>query len=195
MSSTNRSNARNEHISDYYVTPINKIKEFLNEIIKYEPDIFNGYILDPCAGGDYTHPMSYPKALVSMGVSLENIITVDIRKDSLADIREDYLSINCPGDFKLIITNPPFAIAKDIIIKALNDVKDNGFVIMLLRLNYMGGQLREDLWKSQMPKYIFVHNRRMSFTDDGKTDSIEYAHFVWQKGYYPEFSKTKIIYS
>jgi len=179
------------------VTPIDKIKEFLKEVVKYEPDIFSEYILDPCAGGDSKHPMSYPEALKQIGVNNDDYITtIDIRKDSLAEFKLDYLSLDCPkGQFKTIITNPPFAIAKDIIIKALNDVKDNGFVIMLLRLNYMGGQLREDLWKSQMPKYIFVHNRRMSFTDDGKTDSIEYAHFVWQKGYYPEFSKTKIIYS
>lgn len=33
-----------------------------------------------------------------------------------------------------------------------------------------------------MPKYCYVHHKRMGFTDDGKTDSIEYAHFVWQKG-------------
>ncbi|HBF3986180.1 TPA: hypothetical protein KOD80_004273 [Clostridioides difficile] len=46
-----------------------------------------------------------------------------------------------------------------------------------------------------MPKYIFVHNRRMSFTDDGKTDSIEYAHFVWQKGYNPKFSQLKVLIS
>lgn len=196
MSSTNRSSAREEHIADYYVTPVYKIKEFLNEFIKYEPTAFDGYIIDPCAGGDNKHPMSYPKALEEVFNDKNyKIFTMDIRDDSLANFKCDYLKTDIPTKPDTIITNPPFAIAKDIINKALNDVKDNGFVIMLLRLNYMGGQLREDLWKTQMPKYIFVHNRRMSFTDDGKTDSIEYAHFVWQKGYYPEFSKTKIIYS
>ena len=91
------------------------------------------------------------------------------------------------------ITNPPFALAREIIDKALKDVKDNGFVIMLLRLNYFGGKLREDLWKSHMPKYAFVHNKRLSFTDNGKTDSIEYMHCIWQKGYYPEFCQLKVI--
>ncbi len=83
----------------------------------------------------------------------------------------------------------------DIINKALNDVREGGFVIMLLRLNYLGGKVRQRLWGNNMPKYIFVHNRRMSFTDDGKTDSIEYAHFVWQKGYNPKFSQLKVLIS
>jgi hypothetical protein len=193
MSSTNRSNARDTHIADYYVTPVDKIKEFLDEFIKCEPNAFNGYVLDPCCGGDSNHEMSYPKALESIGVNSDNIVTVDIRKNSKAEIREDYLTIDCPGDFQTIITNPPFNIAREIIEKSLNDVKNNGFVIMLLRLNFFGGNLRKDMWDKQLPKYAFVHHRRMSFTDNGKTDSIEYMHCVWQKGYYPEFTQLKII--
>jgi hypothetical protein len=203
LSSTNRSNARKKHISDYYVTPINKILDFLHGFNKYE-DIFvkqgrdkNGkpypLILDPCAGGDANHPMSYPVALQQIGINPDNIITIDIRQDSRADIKEDYLEIDCPGDFDVIITNPPFNLAREIIEKALNDVNDGGFVIMLLRLNFFGGKLRKDMWDRQMPKYAFVHNRRMSFTDDGKTDSIEYMHAVWQKGHYPEFTQLKVI--
>lgn len=191
MSSTNRSDSRDLHIADYYVTPINKIEDFLKEFIKYEKSA-ESRILDPCAGGDKDHPMSYPNAI-------QNVLhikadTLDIREDSLAEIKGDYLNLNTKDKYNIIITNPPFNIARDIIEKALDDVKENGFVIMLLRLNFLGGKLRQDLWKKQLPKYIFVHNRRMSFTDNGKTDSIEYAHFAWQKGCYPDFSQLKVIY-
>lgn len=44
-----------------------------------------------------------------------------------------------------------------------------------------------------MPVTAYVHNRRMSFTDDGKTDSIEYMHAVWKKGEKPEYTRLKII--
>lgn len=194
MSSTNRSNARETHVSDYYITPVNKIVEFLSEFNKHE-DIFRKdvRILDCCAGGDEKHPMSYPEALKQIGVNPHNIFTVDIREDSLADSKGDYLVLDCKNQFDVIITNPPFNISKKIIEKALDDVKDGGYVIMLLRLNYLGGKLRKDLWDKHMPSYIFVHNRRMSFTDDGKTDSIEYAHYVWKKGEYPKFSKLMVI--
>ena len=152
-----------------------------------------GNILDPCAGGDEKHQMSYPNALKEFGINTERITTIDIRKDSRAMIRENYLEIEPKGDFDIIITNPPFKIARDIIEKALSDVKEGGFVIMLLRLNYFGTQKRFDLWRKQLPKYCFVHHKRMSFTDDGKTDSIEYCHMVWQKGHNPDFTKLKVI--
>ena len=179
--------------SDYYATPIRTIIIFLNEFLKHEPDAFKGYILDPTAGGDEKHPMSYPEALKHLGVNQENIVTVDIRKDSLAEIREDYLEINCPGDFNTIITNPPFALAREIIEKAMNDINDGGFVIMLLRLNFLEGKSRFDFWQKQLPKYIFVHSARLRFTDNDKTASVAYAHYVWQKGCNPEFSNIKVI--
>jgi hypothetical protein len=144
-------------------------------------------ILDPCAGGDAQHPMSYPAALKVP------VKTMDIREDSLAEIKGNYLTTDLDYAPDLIITNPPFNIAIDIIRKALLDVRDGGFVIMLLRLNFFGGQLRKKFWEQYMPKYCYVHHKRMSFTDNGATDSIEYAHFVWQKGYDPEFTKTKVI--
>ncbi len=40
---------------------------------------------------------------------------------------------------------------------------------------------------------FYVHHQRMSFTDDGGTDSIEYAHFVWKKGTSSNDSKLFLI--
>jgi len=189
MSSTNR--GYNRHKSDYYITPQEEIIKFL-EVFEKEEDI-TGNILDPCSGGDEDHLMSYPSALEKKGYNPEKITTVDIRKDSRAQIKADYREIDCPGDFDLIITNPPFKIARDIIEKALEDVNEGGFVVMLLRLNYFGSQKRFDLWQDHLPKYCFVHHQRMSFTDNGKTDSIEYCHMVWQKGHKPNFTALKVI--
>ena len=69
--------------------------------------------------------------------------------------------------------------------KAFEDVREGGYVIMLLRLNFFGGKARNERFYPVvgMPKYAFVHHRRLSFTPDGRTDSIEYTHFVWQRGY------------
>lgn len=193
MSSTNRSNERDKHISDYYVTPIDKINEFLGVFQKYE-NIFlkDVMVLDPCAGGDIINEMSYPTALNIFNKNLK-IDTLDIREDSRAKVKGDFLKLDAKDKYDVIITNPPFNISLDIINKALDDVKDGGFVIMLLRLNYFGGKVRKNLWENNMPKYCFVHNRRISFLDNGKTDSIEYCHMVWQKGYNPEFTKLAVL--
>ena len=202
MSSTNRSDARDSHVSDYYVTPKNCIKDFLgNWLADLQSEFHDDSSvadspdkqrwLDPCAGGDINHEMSYPAVLQEeFGVIAD---TIDLREDSLAQKKENYLLSEIPKDYDVIITNPPFNIAKSIITKALEDVRDGGYVVMLLRLNYLGSNDRFEFWQNQLPTWIYVHHRRMSFTDDGKTDSIEYMHAVWQKGADPKFSMLRVI--
>ena len=194
MSSTNRKNAKERRVSDYYVTPQGCIWEFLNEwmldlngkfwddklYVGERPD--RALWLDPCAGGDKHHKMSYPEVLKeNFGVDAD---TIDIRKDSLAEIKEDFLKIDFSEDEKydVVITNPPFNLAREIIGKSFKHTKEGGYIVMLLRLNFLGSKARKSFWDQQLPVWTYVHHRRMSFTDDGNTDSIEYAHFVWVKG-------------
>lgn len=192
MSSTNRSKARESHVADYYVTPVCEIEKFLNEFLLDEdiarPDKL--LTLDPCAGGDEKNKMSYPEALKKIDIFPD---TIDIREDSLALLRVNYLEHDASNLYDLIITNPPFNIAQQIIEKSLQDVRENGYVVMLLRLNYFGSKSRFPFWVKNPPKYAYVHHQRMSFVDGGATDSIEYMHCVWQKGYAPEFTKLKVI--
>jgi hypothetical protein len=221
LSSTNRSNARSEHISDYYVTPINDIELFLNEFNqRVYVDWNNAKILDCCAGGNYkikdeygikeiAHPMSYPTALKNM-FNKDDVDTYDIRPDSLAEHNEDYLTTKLSYKPDIIITNPPFSLSLPIIQKALSDVKDNGYVIMLLRLNFFGSIERKPFFDRYMPEWSFVHHKRIGFTDKkdengyvvfdkngnakrGSTDSIEYQHMVFRKGYCPNYTKLVVI--
>lgn len=185
MSSTNRTHRSG---NDYYVTPVSAIKTFLQVFLEHEE--MQEPILDPCAGGDLTHKMSYPVALAANGFRCS---TIDIRQDSLAERKQDYLITDCMMENNTIITNPPFNLAQPIIEKALRDVKTSGFVIMLLRLNYFGSKVRKPFWDKQLPVYAFVHHKRIGFTDDGKTDSIEYMHCVWQKDQSPAFTKLMVI--
>lgn len=203
MSSTNRSTARENHIADYYVTPVPSIIDFL----KASKDLIlptlhrDGYVLDPCAGGSADHEMSYPSALREAlnipGIGTPSIYTMDLREDSKAQKIADYLTF----DFKqnhmpvpcMIITNPPFNLAQAIIEKALTDVQEGGLVIMLLRLNFFGSKGRAPFWKANMPIRAYIHSQRMKFTNTGGTDSIEYMHCVWQKGRKVEYTELKII--
>ncbi len=204
MSSTNR--GYNRHATDYYVTPPSAIREFLGCFLH---DVLKGEFIDdttgigtrpdkccwvdPCAGGDEKHDMSYPKVLKAEFGDELNLTTIDIRDDSRAEIKRDYLAVDLGFQPDIIITNPPFYLALPIIQKALRDVKEGGYVAMLLRLNFFGSKERFPFWQKQLPILTYVHNRRMSFTDDRKTDSIEYMHAVWQKGTEPEFTMLTVI--
>ncbi len=199
MSSTNRGYKR--HKTDYYVTPKKAIKEFLNswlldlqeagEWIGDAPD--KAYWLDPCAGGDGKHGMSYVEVLQEE-FDPTFLDSIDIREDSKAETKADYLTWDKKlNEHHVIITNPPFYLAQEIITKALKDVCDGGFVCMLLRLNFFGSIQRFNFFENNMPRWCYVHHRRMSFTDDGQTDSIEYMHAIWQKGCKQNYTTLRII--
>lgn len=203
MSSTKRSNSREFHISDFYITPQEPIKEFLEKFLSIETLKQDIKILDPCAGGNEKYDMPYFKVLESLGFN--NIRTADIRQDSQARFKLDFLNDILDFEyFDLTISNPPFNLAIEFINKALNNTKNNGFVVMLLRLNFFGSQSRKKFFTENMPKYSFVHSKRISFFPEdfeldgkvykkGSTDSIEYAHFVWQKNYKQDYCKTYVI--
>lgn len=193
MSSTNRGYDR--HATDFYVTPKSCVVEFLNAWKKDMPDygFENAIYLDPCAGGDANHGMTYPEVIKEMFNPL-HIKTMDIREDSRASMIKDFLLADMNGQrYDIIITNPPFYLAKEIIEKALSEVNNEGYVVMLLRLNFLGSKGRKVFFEQYPPERIYVHHRRMSFTDDGKTDSIEYMHAVWRKDYKPNETLLKII--
>lgn len=196
MSSTNRSKARESHVSDYYVTPHRPISDLLDCLSKQnetkqlfkEENRLSGSIsfFDPCAGGNPSsetkgfNPMSYPTVLQKHGALVVN--TNDIREDSLADSKLDYVNSEVVlNRADVIITNPPFNCAVQIIKKAQREVAESGYVIMLLRLNFFGAQEREEFWKDNMPILTVVHRKRISFLK-GSTDSIEYMHCVWKQG-------------
>jgi len=187
MSSTNRGSVRNPH--DYYYTPINTIITFWKKFSEVENVNVTDFstILDPCAGGDDERPCAYPYALNMFDVEPDKIInnrfcTIDIREDSNAIYKEDYLNKNL-GNYPLIISNPPFLLFEQFVKKGLTELNENGYLIFLLRLNAAGGQKRRmEFWNHYKPKSIYVHSRRPSFCKEA-TDSNEYAHYVWQKGY------------
>jgi len=74
----------------------------------------------------------------------------------------------------LVMTNPPFSLAQEVLEWSLPRAK---VVILLLRLNFLGSAKRCRLLQEHAPS-VFVLPNRPSFTGKG-TDSIEYAWFVW----------------
>lgn len=196
MSSTNRSAVRAPN--DYYVTPVTEIVKFLKAWREdVHPLAWPEKVLDPCVGGERgkTDP-SYPMAFKQIPDWEPVVFTMDVRPDAIAQYQCDFLCKDCLvgfGGFDAIIFNPPFALAMAFIQKAIADVRPQGFVVALCRLNFMGSNMRNAWLRFHPPTWIYVHGKRMSFTPDGKTDSIEYAHFVWEKEPHAKASKLRVL--
>lgn len=187
MSSTNRGTQRNA--DDYYVTPHWLIHDFIaafaeNNMLVCSPDE-DPRVLDPSAGGCEQYPMSYPTVLEEEGFIVESW---DIREDSRANLTGVNF-LNVPSyesrKYDMIITNPPFNQAQAFTEHALEMVKEGGLVIMLQRLNWLGSQKRKPMWQKLPLAAVYVHSKRPGFDPQkpSKTDSTEYAHFVFCKGY------------
>ena len=90
--------------------------------------------------------------------------------------------------FDLVIGNPPFKDAEMFVQGALAMLEDYGFLMYLLRLNFVAGQDRfAELWCGNTPlKKVIVAPKRINFTGD--SNPHDHALFVWQKGYVGETS-------
>lgn len=215
MSSTNRKGT--ERVAhDFYVTPQDHVELFLNEFSKIDPafpsHMRSGKVLDPSAGGmtkagklfvgldkqgnrKYLKygvtPMTYPEAI--RNVFEVEIDTFDLRKNSFAETKGNFLTHDFDKNYNVVITNPPFGIIQEFINKAYDITQDGAYIIMLCRLNFFGSKKRFNFFKNRKPTYSIVHHERMGFTPNGKKDSIEYCHNVWIKGNNPDHTKLIVI--
>lgn len=159
--SCNNTGKRNK--SDFYQTPYCLTKLLLeNEELK-------GTVLEPACG----------KCA---------IVKILPRCDEYYDIDKDFLTET--RHFGTIITNPPFSLAKEFILKA-KAIADNK-IIMLLPLSYLHGKDRYDtIYQDKVfpLKKVYVFTRyplldeNIYYNGCHKTGMMVYAWYVWEKGF------------
>ena len=91
----------------------------------------------------------------------------------------DFLKMKPKLDYDLIITNPPYSLAREFVEQAFKWRRDkDSLVVMLLRVNFLGSQERGPWLRAHTPS-IYESPRRPSFGKNkgGKpgTDATEYA--------------------
>jgi hypothetical protein len=95
------------------------------------------------------------------------------------------------GPFDLVAGNPPFGLAEEFIRGALTMVPRHGQVLFLLPLRFLEGIGRATgLLAEHPPRFVHVCSKRPSFQADGKSNTVAFAVFNWQKGWqgYPEIT-------
>jgi hypothetical protein len=89
----------------------------------------------------------------------------------------DARHVHLYNDFDAVITNPPFSLAFEILQTIFKARRR--FVALLLRLSFLEPTYqREDLLAERPPNHLIILPR-ISFTGDGKTDSVTCAWMVW----------------
>lgn len=159
-------------INDYYATDPRAIDLLL------EQEEFYPHIWEPaCGEGHLSNRLKqlgylvYSSDLIDRGYGVcQNFLTT----------QADYV-----GD---IITNPPYKHAMEFVYKGLELLKPQRKMALFLKLTFMEGKKRKDMFMNHPPKVIYVSSSRIICAKNGdfdniKSSAIAYAWYVWEKGY------------
>lgn len=90
-----------------------------------------------------------------------------------------------------IITNPPYKYAKEFVEKAIELVPDGHKVAMFLKLQFLEGKARRELFEKYPPKTVYVASGRLLCAKNGDFEgmkagggsAVAYCWYVWERGY------------
>lgn len=168
--------------NDYYATPP-KAAELLLEIEELNKNV----PIWECSAGE-NH---LARVFREHGYKVR---TSDIVKRTETTEQLDFLSDGITEWDGNIITNPPYKYATEFVQKAIDIIKDGNKCIMFLKLQFMEGKQRRQLFDKYPPKTIWVSSSRLTCAKNGEFGgmnhgAVAYAWFVWEKGY---SGKTKL---
>ena len=174
MNTTAKQSSGKRRDFDFYPTPA----KATHVLFDYAPFI-KGCVLEPCSGDGAI-------ASVIEERLQRTIITNDIDIRSQADFHLDAAIASSWEKFPQpdwIVTNPPFNEALPILQNSFEKTKLG--VAFLLRLSFLEPTRKRAAWlrfiqQYQMMELIFGQPR-ISFTGDGKVDSVTHLWMVWCK--------------
>ena len=168
--------------NDFYSTDPKALELFLDKI-KEDKIILNDSIWE-CACGNG----ALSKVLINRGY---NVFSSDLIDRGYGNFGVDFLnqkSLPIGAEHWDILTNPPYKFAKEFVEQALDLVKDGDKVIMFLKIQFLEGKERRNLFNESPPKYIYVNSARQICFLNGDTSrkmssATCYCWYIWEKGW------------
>lgn len=128
------------------------------------------------------------------------VVSTDVIDRGYGQVQDFLLAKEIPSGCSCIITNPPYKLATEFILQALDLLPDGGRCIMFLKTTFLEGEKRHRLLFSKYPpQRILQFSKRVlcaknaEFQKMRKVGSaVSYAWFVWEKGYKGETTITWI---
>ena len=160
-------------IEDYYATDPIAMELLLKE------EAFHNKIWEPACGQGHLS-----EVLRKNGYS---VFSTDLIDRGYGNDGIDFLacSRHWEGD---IITNPPYKYAQEFVEKSLDLISAGHKVAMFLKLTFLEGKARREMFKKYPPKTIYVFSGRITCAKNGDFASANgsavcYAWFIWEKGF------------
>jgi len=129
---------------------------------------------------------------------LPDVAVVGVDRDPESRVLTEYLAdYNVRADFAAwtprpglrigaVVGNPPYNEAEAHCRHAIDLAGPDGVVAFLLPLAFRASRIRQAFWRSFPAPITRALEERPSFTGDGKTDSRDYALYVWGRHIPPE---------
>jgi hypothetical protein len=181
MSATGRGPRRGGP-DDWFRTPAWVVDRLL-EVWQPQP----GTLLEPAAGDGALI------AAVNARLGRRDWLAVECRATAAVACRAagadpvitDFLTWEPPADtadgVSAVITNPPFS-SCEAFIRHADELCPDADLVWLVRLGFLASEGRLALWNDVGVPDVYVLPNRPSFTENGKTDSSDYAWLVLPAG-------------
>ena len=175
LGASNHTNKEREN-DDFYATEP-KAAELLLSVETFNKNIWE------CACGDG----SLSKVFEVAGY---NVRSTDLIYRGYGEGGVDFLKTQDKWDGD-IITNPPYKFAQMFVEKAIETVTEGHKIVMFLKLQFMEGKARKNLFLKYPPKIIWVSSSRLLCAKNaefekmiaGGGSAVAYAWYVWEKGH------------
>ena len=99
----------------------------------------------------------------------------------------DFLTETFPDFEGDIITNPPYSAGLEFVERALETVRPGGKVAMFLKVQFLEGKRRGELFAKTPPRTVYISGSRLACAKNGDFShtekAIAYAWYVWEKGF------------
>ena len=159
---------------DYYATEPKAVELLL------EQERFGETIWEPACGEGHIS-----KVLEAHG---HTVVSTDLIDRGYGRGGVNFFESNFDTKLKCdIITNPPYKYAKEFVEHALDLLEPGCKVAMFLKLTFLEGKGRRELFENSPPKTVYVSSSRLHCGKNGEfstsSNIVAYAWYVWEKGY------------
>jgi hypothetical protein len=156
---------------DYYATHPLAVEKLL------ERETFSRNILEPACGEGHIS-----KVLENHNY---NVISYDLVNRGYGEVKNFFDIKEWNGD---IITNPPYKFAQKFVEHSLEIIPQGNKIAMLLKLTFLEGQKRYNLFQRHNLETVYVFSKRTICAMNGnfnhyKSSAVAYAWFIFRNKY------------